>query len=154
MPQRPRSYCARRSIYGPVRCHTPQRSSPARPRVCFVVVVLAQQQRNQSTRVRAPALVPVMLASDWLLVFRTRNGHQERPFSHHRNSGWCITPRLARPVVPSRDLGVPFLVEFGLVPKGTRPNATGNATSFLERHHRPSSSWCSNTCALVSLLLC
>ena len=94
----------------------------------------------------APALVPVMLASDWLLVFRTRNGHQERPFLHHRNSGWCITPRLARPVVPSRDLGVPFLVAFGLVPKGTRLNATRNATSFLERHHRPSSSWCSKTC--------
>ena len=51
--------------------------------------------------VRAPALVPVMLASGWLLMFRTRNGRQERPFLHHRNSGWCITPRLARPVVLS-----------------------------------------------------
>ena len=46
-------------------------------------------------------------------------------------------------MVPTRDLGVPFLVAFGLVPRGTRKNATRNATSFLELHHRPSSSWCS-----------
>jgi len=50
-----------------------------------------------------------MLASDWLLVFRTRNGHQERPFCFFIYSGWCITPRLARHVVPFWKLGVPLL---------------------------------------------
>ena len=37
----------------------------------------------------APGLVPVVLASDWLLPFRTRNRHQERQNFHHRYSAWC-----------------------------------------------------------------
>ena len=67
--------------------------------------------------VRAPALVPVMLASGWLLMFRTRNGRQERPFLHHRNSGWCITPRLA----------------LAQMPQGTQPRSWNGTTGLARR---------------------
>ena len=55
---------------------------------------------GENLALMSSGLVPVMLACDWLELYRTKSWHQERQFLHHIHSAWRLAPRLApRPVL-------------------------------------------------------